>query len=170
MKPWALSRRIRHGPLRDDEGARPCPKASLVAATPDEYRFSRWRAEFINPETERAFQKSIQPTFNQQLKLALGVWIVLFLLFAVPDFEALCATPAFFYLLTYRLCIIVALLIVILRIHPDTDYFAVSYAVAAIIVAGFSGFMLFFVYLPEAVNWTVGVIMIMINRWPKRIP
>jgi diguanylate cyclase len=29
-------------------------------------------------------------------------------------------------------------------------------------VAGFSGFMLFFVYLPEAVNWTVGVIVIMI--------
>lgn len=99
---------------------------------------------------------------NRQLRMALVFWAVLLLLFALPDYQYLGATRPFFYLLAYRVAIAVVLLVIVLNIHYDTNLFRMSYAVSAAAIAGFSGFMLLFVYRPDAIVWTVAVIMLMI--------
>jgi diguanylate cyclase (GGDEF)-like protein len=128
----------------------------------DEYRISRWLAEFVNRETELAFQKHMQDVINRQFRAVLLVWGALLLLFAVPDWTALGPTPPFYHLLAYRLIIALALLAVVITIRPRTDFFTISNVIAVIVVAGFSGFMMEFFYRPDIVVWTVGVIMIQI--------
>jgi len=128
----------------------------------DEYRISRWLAEFANRETELAFQKHMQDVINRQFRAVLLVWGALLLLFAVPDWTALGPTPPFYHLLAYRLIIALALLAVVITIRPRTDFFTISNVIAVIVVAGFSGFMMEFFYRPDIVVWTVGVIMIQI--------
>ncbi|MFO7569676.1 MAG: hypothetical protein R6W75_07735, partial [Smithellaceae bacterium] len=129
---------------------------------PDEYRIARWRAEFVDRRTEQAFQRRMQKTINRQLRIALIVWSLLMLLFAVPDYMGLGLTQPFYYLLTYRIFIFLALITVIFKIRPETDYYKISAAVAIIVVASFSGFMLFFVFRPNVIIWVVGVIMVLI--------
>lgn len=128
----------------------------------DEYRISWWLAEFANRDTELAFQKYMQDIINRQLRIVLLVWGALLLLFAVPDWTALGSTQPFYHLLSYRIIIALALLIVVFSIRPETDFFAISSVIAVIVVAGFSGFMMEFFYRPDIVVWTVGVIMIQI--------
>lgn len=128
----------------------------------DEYSISRWRAEFANRETELAFQKRMQDVINRQLRAVLLVWGALLLLFAVPDYTALGPTQPFYHLLAYRVVIALALLIVVISIRPETDFFAISNVITVIVIAGFSGFMMEFYYRPDIVVWTVGVIMIQI--------
>jgi diguanylate cyclase (GGDEF)-like protein len=128
----------------------------------NEYRISLWLAEFSDRETEQSFQRHFQHILTRQLRFALIVWALLLMLFAIPDYQTIGARPAFFYLLAYRMVISLALTIIILNIRRDTSLFRLSYAVTPVIIAGFSGFMLLFIYRPDAVSWTVGVIMLMI--------
>jgi diguanylate cyclase (GGDEF)-like protein len=121
---------------------------------------SWWLAEFIDAEMEQSFQSHVQSILNRQLKIALAVWAVLLLLFAVPDYSALGLTKPFYILLSYRLIIAAALMVMIATIKPTSSLFKISYGVSLIIMAGFSGFMLLFVYRPDMTNWIVGVIML----------
>jgi len=128
----------------------------------DEYRISWWLGEFASRKTELAFQKYMQDIINRQLRIVLLVWGGLLLLFAVPDWTALGLTQPFYHLLSYRLIIVLALVAVVLSIKPETDFFTISYVIAVIVVAGFSGFMMEFYYRPDIAIWTIGVIMIQI--------
>jgi len=134
----------------------------MTTSSKDEYSLSTWLGEFADRETERSFQRHFQQITNRQLRIVLMVWAVLLLLFAVPDYTALGATRPFYFLLTYRVAIALALLAVILCIRSDTDSSKISYTVTAIVIVGFTGFMLLFVYRPDATVWIVGVIMIQI--------
>ncbi len=136
----------------------------------NEYRISRWFAEFSDPGTEQSFQRHFQHILNRQLRIALVVWALLLLVFAIPDYQVIGARPPFFYLLAYRVVIALALFIIILNIKYDTSLFSLSYAVTPVVIAGFSGFMMLFFYRPDAINWTVGVIMIMLISLLMFIP
>ena len=136
----------------------------------DEYKISKWLAEFVNRDTELSFQRHFQKITNRQLRIALIVWAALLLLFALPDYTALGATSAFYYLLAYRVAVVAALLSVVFCIRPDTGFFKISSVVTIIVIAGFSGFMLLFVYRPDVVVWVVGVIMIQIIALLMFIP
>jgi len=125
-----------------------------------EDQISFWSSEFLDPEMERSFQKHVQPIITRQLKIVLMIWGALLLLFAVPDYIALGPTRPFYYLLAYRVMIAVMLLMMVFKITPNTVIFKISYPVTLIVIAGFSGFMLLFVFRPDIVNWIVGVIMI----------
>jgi diguanylate cyclase (GGDEF)-like protein len=94
------------------------------------------------------------------LRWALIVWAALLLLFAVPDYIAMGPVRSFYYLLAYRIIIVAALAVLIFSITPDTRIFQISYFVAVVVVAGFTGFMLFFIYRPDIVNMIIIVIMI----------
>jgi diguanylate cyclase (GGDEF)-like protein len=109
---------------------------------------------------ERDFQSHVQPVVIQQLRWALIVWAALLLLFAVPDYIAMGPVRSFYYLLAYRIIIVAALAVLIFSITPDTRIFQISYFVAVVVVAGFTGFMLFFIYRPDIVNMIIIVIMI----------
>lgn len=134
----------------------------LMSTLTHEYRISRWIAEFTDPETEQSYQTYFQRLTNRQLRTALIAWVILMLFFAVPDYQALGTGKNFFYLLAYRVTMSVMLLAILFNIHSDTSVFRISYPIAAAAVIGFTGFMLLFVYRPDVVNWTVGVIMLMI--------
>jgi hypothetical protein len=126
----------------------------------NKYRISRWLAEFSDPAVEQSFQHHIKPIIIKQLRIALIVWGALLLLFVIPDFIILGPTRPFFYLLTYRIVIIAALLILIFTITPATSIFKISYPVTALAVAGFTGFMLFFIYRPDAIYLILVVIVL----------
>lgn len=138
--------------------------------TKHEFKISIWLAEFSNPEIEKSYQRYFQRVTNRQLRISLSVWMVLNLVFAVPDYGALGASEEFFYLLTFRAVVAVALFIIVLVIRYNTNVFCLSYVIAAVIIASFSGFMLLFIYRPEINNWTVVTIMMMIIVLPMFIP
>lgn len=138
--------------------------------SPGKYTISKWLAEFADRDTELAFQEHIQHMINRQLRIVLIVWAVLLLLFAMPDFQALGVTRPFYYLLAYRVVIALALLLVVLNIKSKTDFFKISYIVTAIVIVGFTGFMLLFYFRPDIVTWIVGVIMIQIIALMMFIP
>jgi diguanylate cyclase (GGDEF) domain len=128
----------------------------------DEYRISRWLAEFSDRDMEASFQSHVQPHMTRQLRVALIVWASILLLFAVPDYIVLGLTKPFYYLLAYRIVIVVALLILIFVITPQTNIFKISYPVTLVALAGFSGFMLFFIYRPDVTDLVMGVIALQI--------
>ncbi len=136
----------------------------------DEYRISRWLAEFSDPATEQSFQKYFQSLTNRQLRVALMIWAFMQLFFAVPDYQALGASREFFYLLAYRIAIVLPLLAIIVNIKTDGVMDRIHYAIMAVAIAGFTGFMLLFVYRSDIVNWVVGVIMLMIIGLLMYIP
>lgn len=124
------------------------------------YRMKRWKCEFSQTWMERDFQSHVRPVVIQQLRWALIVWAALLLLFAVPDYITLGPVRPFCYLLAYRIVIVVALLVLIFSITSETRVFQISYSVAAVVVAGFTGFMLFFIYHPDVVTLIIIVIMV----------
>lgn len=121
---------------------------------------TRWMCEFSDPLMERDFQSHVQPVVIRQLRWALIVWAALLLLFAVPDYIAMGPVRPFYYLLAYRIVIVVALAVLIFSITPNTRVFQISYSVAVVVVAGFTGFMLFFIYRPDVVTLIIIVIMV----------
>ena len=86
-----------------------------------EYKISRWFAEFSDRDTEASFQSHIQPIVTRQLRIALIVWGVLLLLFAIPDYLGMGLTRPFYYLLAYRLVMTIVLLTLFFIITPETD-------------------------------------------------
>ncbi len=133
-----------------------------MIAPDEEYKISKWFAEFADPRIEEAFQRHFQQLTNRQLRGILFFWAALNLLFAIPDYIALGQSGPFFWLLAYRVVLTAVLVVIMLCVKPETSLARISYAVAATAVYGFTGFMLFFIFRPDAVNWVVGVIMLLI--------
>jgi diguanylate cyclase (GGDEF)-like protein len=133
-----------------------------MKSSSEEYEISIYLTEFKNRRTEDAYQRHIQNIVTGQLRIVLVIWAAILLLFAVPDYTALGTTRPFFYLLSYRLIIALSLMLVIVNIRPDTDFFKISKAVTVVVFAGITGFMLFFYFRPEVTYWIIGLIMIQI--------
>ena len=126
----------------------------------NEYQISKWLAEFSDRDMEASFQNHVQTILTRQLRTALMVWGVLLMLFAIPDYIALGLTRSFYYLLGYRIAMLMVLLTFTLMITPATSIFRISYPVMWFIIVYLSGFMLFFIYRPDAVYLVIGVLMI----------
>jgi len=88
-----------------------------------EYKISRWLAEFSDRDMEESFQSHMQPIITRQLRIALMVWGILLLLFAIPDYVTIGPTLPFYYLLAYRVVMVMALLILFFIITPETNIF-----------------------------------------------
>jgi diguanylate cyclase (GGDEF)-like protein len=125
-----------------------------------QYKISKWFAEFSDRDTEASFQSHVQPIVTRQLRTALLVWGVLLLLFAIPDYLDMGMTRPFYYLLAYRLVMIIGLLTLFFIITPETKIFKISHPVMWFIIVYLSGFMLFFIYKPDLVYMVVAVLMI----------
>ncbi len=126
----------------------------------DKYQISRWLAEFSDPEVEQSFQTRIQPIIIRQLRIALMVWGALLMLFAVPDYISLGPSRLFYGLLSYRVVITMALFILFFMITPETNFFRISNFVTALVIAGLTGFMLFFIYRQDVLYITIAVMML----------
>jgi hypothetical protein len=123
------------------------------------HRIRRWMCEF-RIRGWNGISKSCSARCHPAIAWALIVWVALLLLFAVPDYIAMGPVRPFYYLLAYRIVIVVALVVLIFSITPDTRVFQISYSVAVVVVAGFTGFMLFFIYRPDVVTLIIIVIMV----------
>jgi len=125
-----------------------------------EYTISGWLVEFSDRDMEASFQTHVGHVLILQLRIALLVWGSLLLLYAVSDYNVLGLTRPFFYLLAWRVTISAALLILFFYIRPESNLFKVSYPVAFVAVAGFSGYMLLFFYRQDVTVWTIVVMML----------
>jgi diguanylate cyclase (GGDEF)-like protein len=135
-----------------------------------EYKISRWLAEFSDRDMEESFQSHMQPIITRQLRIALMVWGILLLLFAIPDYVAVGPTRPFYYLLAYRVVMAMALLILFFIITPETNIFKISYPIMGFVIVYISGFMLFFIYRSDAVYLVIGVLMIQLIALLMFIP
>ncbi len=128
----------------------------------NEYKISMWLAEFTDHDMEESFQNHMQPIITRQLRIVLMVWGVLLLLFAIPDYIVLGPTRPFYYLLSYRIVATATLLILFIMITPETIIFKITYPVTLFVIAYISGFMMFFIYRPDATELIIGVIMVQV--------
>jgi len=135
-----------------------------------EYHISLCLAEFSDAVMEEAFQKSVQSVITRQLRTALMVWGILLLIFAMPDYQALGLSRSFFYLLAYRLIMVFVILILYFVITPATSIFKISIPVSLVLIGGYSGFLLFFVYRPDVVQITLGVLSVQLISMMMFIP
>lgn len=102
----------------------------------------------------------MQPIITRQLRIALIVWGILLLFFSIPDYVALGPTRPFYFLLSYRVVMALALSVLILNIKAETVIFKISYPVMGFVIVYISGFMLFFIYLWDALYLVIAVLMI----------
>lgn len=127
------------------------------------YNISGWLAEFTDSGMERAFQEHVRGAVMRHFRIAVVVWIVLLLLFAIPDYVALGLVRPFYYLTAFRLVTIIVLTVALIMLRPHTDFFRMSHAMMWITIVYITGFMLFFVYRSDFKYVVIVVIMIQLT-------
>ncbi len=127
------------------------------------YNISGWLAEFTDSGMERAFQEHVRGAVIRNFRIAVVVWIVLLLLFAILDYIGLGLVRPFYYLTAFRLVTIIVLTVALIMVSPHTNFFRMSHAMMWITIAYFTGFMLFFVYRPDFKYVVILVIMIQLT-------
>lgn len=123
-------------------------------------RISLWRAEFIDAHTETAYRADVQERMARQQRIALWVWAGLLLLFALPDYQALGASPVFWALLAYRAGTAALLLAGAHLLRTRPHWAPRGHLVMALEMVGFPFFFLFIILRPEMRAWTIGMIMV----------
>jgi diguanylate cyclase (GGDEF)-like protein len=123
-------------------------------------RISLWRAEFDDPAIEQAYRADVQLRMARQLRTALGVWAALLLLFALPDYQALGASAAFWALSAYRGATAVALLLSAWALRTRPQLAPAGRLVMWLEMTGFPFFFLYLLLRPELRATTIGMIMV----------
>ena len=129
----------------------------------DRYNISAWLAEFTDPAMEKSFREHVRISVVRHFRIAVVVWIVLLLLFAIPDYIALGAVRPFYYLLAFRLVTVAVLVAVLILMKPETDFSRLSHVMMWVTIAYITSFMLFFIYRPEFKYVVIVVIMIQLT-------
>ena len=133
----------------------------LLASTP-QWRIAFWWAEFSDPETEAGYQRHCQHFTAHQLKLALGTWAVLLLLFAIPDYFALGWGQGFGLLLAMRLGVAVCVLALLRAVRRDPSLAMRGVWTTVVELIGLAGFMLLYVLRPDIAIWTYALTLLML--------
>lgn len=134
------------------------------------YRIHPLLATFVDADTERAFQTQVAPVTRHHLRLALAVWAVLLLVFAIPDLVTLGNSAAFHGLLAMRAG--TAALVggyaaaTFLRPSLAQNYAAIS----TLEIVGMTGFFLLYFLRPDVTSYTVGITLIIIVGMYLLIP
>ncbi|SFM10279.1 GGDEF domain-containing protein [Halopseudomonas yangmingensis] len=140
---------------------------SNTDSQPDAHRFSagrylqRWNAEFADPAVELVYRKQREPLMVRQLRYTLLLWALLFLLFMLPDWLALGASQAFFWLATYRLVFVACLLGGVLLLNKYPVLATDGRLAMWLALLGHPFFFLYFVLRPDVTAWILGVIMVL---------
>lgn len=121
---------------------------------------SLWRAEFTDAATEQAYRADVQGHMARQLRIALWVWAALLMLFALPDYQALGASPAFWSLLGYRAATALLLLMTARALRTRPHLAPQGHLMMALEMVGYPFFFLFLFLRPEMRTWTIGMLMV----------
>ena len=150
------------------------PDLSSSMADDSHWAISSWSGEFCNRETENDYLLKHHELIARQLLTALLIWALLLVLFAIPDFQALGASPLFWASVAGRAltCLLIAGLawaIVRRPIRATQARWITSVEVIAITL-----FMLIYPLRPDIASWIVTLTMIMLISLfiylPNRIP
>lgn len=123
-------------------------------------RISLWQAEFVDPAIEQAYRADMQARMAWQLRTALWVWAALVLLFALPDYLTMGASPAFWQLTAYRVCSALALLLSAYALRKRPHLAPQGRLAMGLELAGFPFFFLYLLLRPDLRATTIGMIMV----------
>ncbi|TVP93515.1 MAG: GGDEF domain-containing protein [Pseudomonadaceae bacterium] len=127
-----------------------------------EWSIKPWWGEFRDRDHERAFLGQHATLVAGQLQLALLVWAVLLLIFAIPDYLALGASADFYKLLMMRLFSVAIILGLFIAVGVNSLLAIKGRWISLVEVVAITLFMLVYLYRPDIVSWTITVSLLMI--------
>ncbi len=133
-----------------------------MTANHEPYALAPFRAEFRDPQTEAAFRNHVEPETAKHLKIALGIWAFLMLLFALLDYQDLGISTGFYILTGMRLLQAVMLVGLILLLARRPDLATSGWPVTVVAILGFPIMFVIFFIRPDIAAWNVGVICILL--------
>lgn len=146
----------------------------LAPESVSSWRISSWSGEFLDRTVEQEYLRKHSQLIARQLRIALVIWAVLLLLFAIPDYQALGTTPTFWASLAIRgmTCVLIGALALFISLSPVRA--TEARWISALEVVAISLFMFIYVLRPDIASWTVTLTMIMLISLfiylPNRVP
>lgn len=141
-----------------------------MALPQDRYQVSRLWAEFLDPDTEKAFRAHMEPMWVRHLRVALYVWAGLLLAFGLLDLQALGWSPTFFILMACRVLQALMLVALALILPRRPQLASAGYAVTALEVSGFLLFMPIYFLRPDVATLIIVVLALMILTMMLFVP
>lgn len=133
----------------------------MEAAT-HSYQLSTWRGEFVDPATEQAFRKHVEPTMARHLRVAVLIWAALLLLFGLLDYQGLGWSEGFAHLMLARAGAAMFLCGFAWRLRRHPELASSGYGVSALAVIGFLMFFIIYFARPDITIWNIGVTLILL--------
>lgn len=138
------------------------------------WKVSGWTGEFRDRGVESRYLQDNQHLLGRQLRMALLVWAVLVMLFAIPDYHALGSSIELGVMLGIRLSTAVVLIAFALLVRKRPVLATQARWISAIEVGAITLFMGIYLMRPELAAWTVTLTLIMLIALfifvPNRIP
>ncbi len=152
------------------------PELPPAAMTSDQsiWKISSWSGEFIDRQAEHDYLYKHSQLIARQLLIALAIWSMLLLLFAIPDYQALGPTPDFWASLALRgtTCLLIGALALFVARNPHRA--TEARWITALEIVAISLFMGVYQLRPEITAWIVTLTMIMLISlfifMPNRVP
>ena len=131
-------------------------------ASSAQWRINEWCAEFSDPHTEAGYQQHCQHFTARQLLLALGTWVVLILLFGIPDYLAMGWSAPFQGLLAMRVGVALCVLALMRAVLRNPLMATRGRWTTVVEFIGLASFMLVYVLRPEIAMWTYALTLLML--------
>lgn len=138
------------------------------------WKISSWSGEFVDRQAELDYLHKHSPLIARQLLTALAIWAILMLLFAIPDYQALGPTPAFWTSLAIRgvTCLLIGALALFVARNPVRA--TEARWITLLELAAISLFMIMYRLRPDIAAWIVTLTLIMLISLfiylPNRVP
>lgn len=128
---------------------------------PARFRVHQWIGEFIDPGMENDYRDHKCLEMARQLRITLMVWMVMFVLFILPDHMGMEDRTGFAIVTGYRLAFVGCLLIGYLKLRKNPRLAPDGWLAMTLALIGYPFFFLYFVYRPDVTVWNLGVMMLL---------
>lgn len=151
------------------------PERRAVPPSPvGDWKISGWTGEFRDRAIESSYLQDNQHVIGRQSRMALLVWAVLVILFALPDYHAMGGSFEFGLMLTFRMTTVIVLLWFAWMVQRRPVLATRARWISAIEVGAITLFMGIYLMRPELAAWTVTLTLIMLIALfifvPNRVP
>lgn len=122
---------------------------------------SRWRAEFIDPQLENAYQQHVRADTVRFLRFSLWLWATL-LIAAIPmDFGALSSDEGIVVITGLRLTHVILLLWLAWQLKRHPIWASIGWPVSIVTMLGYPLFLVYPIYQPELGAFSLGAMFLM---------
>ncbi len=126
------------------------------------WRVGGWCAEFRHAPTEAGYQIYSQQFTVRQLRVALGAWAVLLLLFSLSDYVALGWAAGFWALLAMRVGMAVGLVVLMAAVDRRPELATQGVWTTILEGLGFISFMLLYMLRPDITLWVYAMTLMLL--------